>query len=129
MRENSPAPSPNDQDAEEHSRHRKSNPLKNLGAVIGAAILVVGGGASYVTGLWSPSAEAHVRKHDDRSPDEKLDQVIADLAAVKAQQDAMANAISRGTTDIAVIKRQLGLDGLGAPPPDRIPLRTSRFGQ
>lgn len=122
MRETSPAPSPIEpQDDERPRRRTKPDPFKRLGAIVGAAVLVVVGGGSYVLSAWSPAAEAHVsRKHDDRSADEKLDQLVTDLTSVKAD-------IATAKTDIAVIKRQLGLDGLGAPPPDRIPLRSSRF--
>lgn len=122
MRDNSPAPSPIEPHDEERPRHHKPNGFKNMGTVIGTAALVVLGGGSYLVSTWSPAAEGHSRKHDDRSPDEKLDQVLTDLNTV-------SHDLATAKTDIAVIKRQLGLDGLGAPPPDRIPIRSSRIDQ
>lgn len=103
----------------------KNNFARNVGVAIGAAILVLGGGATILTS-WSPAADAHAsRKHDDRSPDEKLDQLVTDIGEVKTNQHELSRTLDGATRDIAVIKRQLGLDGLGPPAAQ---VRSSRVG-
>lgn len=134
-------------------KERKGLTPTKIGTGIGAAVLVVITGLTYLGGLWSPAAQArpdetsvmrgHAHKSSaelsDRSLDEKVDhlidvvgdlQVTADAtsATVKAQAadiSAATRAVQSQATDIAVIKRQLGLDGLGPPP--QIPFRGSRI--
>lgn len=102
------------------------NTARNIGIAIASAILVLGGGASVLSGLWSGPVDAHGRKHDERSLDEKVDQLVGDVGEMKSTQKEMAKSIGVSTQDIAVIKRQLGLDGLGPPAPQ---IRASRIGQ
>lgn len=46
----------------------------------------------------------------------QLDAMANDIREMKAEQARQGAELSNGTRDIAVIKRQLGLDGLGGPP-------------
>jgi hypothetical protein len=104
---------------ERHARPAKKNRAAMIGTAIGTALVVAGSALSYM-GVFSAPARAGEpstkAEKVPRSLDEKIDGLVMQQAEMAGDVKDIKKIQSAQTTDIAVIKRQLGLDGLGPPP-------------